>query len=310
MDSGGQSHNPLRPTVDEYLAVLAAEAGLSRNTLAAYRRDLTAACDWLVAQGREHWDEVLAEDLTAFLADRRVAGMAPASQARMLSSLRGIYKFLRAEDRLASRDPTALSGKIHAWQRLPTVLTIEECERLLDAPPPQGWKGLRDRALLALLYGGGLRISEACGLCFEDLSLEVAGAGAPALLRVTGKGSKERLVPFGGRALERLHAWLDEGRPGRQPRGSEVLVTRSGRPLDRSSAWRLVRDHALHAGISTSVHPHTLRHSCATHLLLGGGDLRSVQEFLGHADLRTTERYTHVEVDELKAFHRLHHPRA
>ncbi len=311
MDSAGQSRTRLlRQEMVEYLAVMAGEAGLAANTLAAYRRDLEGVCRWLAEEGIRSWGEVAPEDLVRLLAERRAAGLAPASQTRLLSSLRGLYRYLRGEDRLPGRDPTLLSGKIHSWKRLPVVLPPEDCLRLVDLPDAATWMGQRDRALLALLYGGGLRISEACDLQLGDLSLELAGADSPAMLRVTGKGSKERLVPFGGLALERLQEWLQQGRRHKECGHNWVLLSRSGRRLDRSRAWRLVRDHARAAEIRTPVHPHTLRHSCATHLLLGGGDLRSVQEFLGHADLRTTELYTHVEVDELKAFHRLHHPRS
>lgn len=306
MESGGQSlPEELRAEVAAYLAALAAEAGLSPHTLAAYRRDLLGAGALLVASGRAAWTEVEPEDLAQLLADRRAEGAAPASQVRLLSALRGFYRFLTAEGRGPERDPTRLAGKVHLWQRLPEILSPEEARALLDAPPADSWIGLRDRALLALLYGSGLRVSEACTLRLGDLSLELE----PAILRVLGKGGKERLVPCGGEALARLRIWLDEGRGGRQPRGPQVLVSRSGRPLDRGRAWTIVRRWAQEAGITRSVHPHILRHSCATHLLLGGGDLRAVQEFLGHADLRTTERYTHVEVDELQALHKLHHPR-
>jgi integrase/recombinase XerD len=299
----------LKAELLEYFAALAGEAGLATNTIAAYRRDLLGAADALGNHGIESWQKVEADDLANLLADRRAAGSAPASQVRLLSSLRGYYKFLRTENRLPGRDPTLFGGKVHLWKRLPDVLGPEECLQLVDAPPKQGWKGLRDRALLALLYGGGLRVSEAIDLKLGDLSLEIAGPGAPAILRVTGKGNKERLVPFGGSALTRLSGWLEMGRPAFHAQESWVLLSKSGRRLDRSNAFRLVRDWARAIGLQKEIHPHTLRHSCATHLLLGGGDLRSVQEFLGHSDLRTTERYTHVEVDELQALHRLHHPR-
>ncbi len=306
MESAGQSlPDSLRADLREYGAALAAESGLAPNTLAAYRRDLEGAARILAERGLREWSAVEPEDLAQLLADRRAEGLAPASQMRLLSALRGFYRFLLAERRGPERDPTRLAGKVHLWKRLPEVLAPEECRALLDAPPESGWKGLRDRALLALLYGSGLRVSEACGLRLGDLSLDMD----PAILRVLGKGGKERLVPCGGEALRRLQQWIDEGRASRGPETQVVLLSQRGRPLERSRAWGLVRDWAREAGISKRVHPHTLRHSCATHLLAGGGDLRMVQEFLGHADLRTTERYTHVEVDELQALHKLHHPR-
>jgi integrase/recombinase XerD len=306
VESAGQSlPDSLRADLREYGAALAAESGLAPNTLAAYRRDLEGAARILAERGLRDWNAVEPEDLAQLLADRRAEGLAPASQMRLLSALRGFYRFLVAERRGPLRDPTRLAGKVHLWRRLPEVLGPEECRALLDAPPEKGWKGQRDRALLALLYGSGLRVSEACGLRMGDLSLDMD----PAILRVLGKGGKERLVPCGGEALRRLQIWIDEERDSRQPASAVVLLSQRGRPLERSRAWGLVRHWAQVAGITKRVHPHTLRHSCATHLLAGGGDLRMVQEFLGHADLRTTELYTHVEVDELQALHKLHHPR-
>ncbi len=291
------------------MAALAAEAGLAANTLEAYRRDLEAAGTYFTRIGIAQWADVSADDMAQLLADRRAEGLAPTSLVRLIASLRGLYRFLRSENRLPGRDPTLFEGKVHLWKRLPDVLSPEDCLALLDAPPESGWKGLRDRALLALLYGGGLRVSELCSLKLGDLSLELAADGSPAILRVVGKGDKERLVPFGGVGVERLQTWLDEGRPQLNAQGSWVLLSKSGKQLGRARIFQLIREYALVAGIRAGIHPHTLRHSCATHLLSGGGDLRSVQEFLGHSDLRTTERYTHVEVDQLQAFHKLHHPR-
>jgi len=294
---GGQRLDGLRAQAEEWLASLAGEAGLSRNTVSAYRRDLDKAAALLLEAGCDSWLEAGPGEVASILAGVRTEGAAPATQARLLAALRGLFRFLRAEGRLEGRDPTRSGGKLHLWQRLPAVLGVEQALRLLDAPPEEGWCGQRDRALLAMLYGGGLRVSEACGLRLADLSLRVGGEEGPGLLRVTGKGGKERLVPFGGRARERLERWLQLGRPSRPGRSPFVLLSKSGGPLDRHRAWRVVRRWAQAAELPVEVHPHTLRHSCATHLLAGGGDLRSVQEFLGHADLRTTERYTHVDVD-------------
>lgn len=294
----------------EWLAALAAESGLAANTLAAYRRDLGAAARFLAARGLRRWEDLTPDLLARWLADARARGLSPATQQRMLSSLRGFFRWLRAEGAFDGRDPTRGGARLRLWERLPRVLAPEEAMRLLDAPPPAAPLGLRDRALLALLYGGGLRVSEAVGLRLGDASLRAhAGDESAGLLRVVGKGDKERLVPFGGEARRRVEAWLAEGRPRLKPRSDRLLVGRGGMPLDRHRAFRVVKRCAAAAGLSAAVHPHTLRHSCATHLLLGGGDLRAVQEFLGHADLRTTERYTHVEAEQLQALHRLHHPR-
>jgi integrase/recombinase XerD len=294
----------------EWLGALAAESGLAKNTLAAYRRDLTRAQEFLTARGLRRWEDLTPDLLAKLLADTRARGAAPASQQRLLSSLRGFYRWLRAEGLHDGRDPTRGAGRLRLWDRLPRVLAPEDALRLLDAPSADTALGQRDRALLALLYGGGLRVSEAAGLRMDALSLRAhAEDRAAGLLRVIGKGDKERLAPFGGEARRRVEQWIAEGRARLAPRCDRLLVTKSGRPLDRHRAFRIVQEAAARAGLREAVHPHTLRHSCATHLLLGGGDLRAVQEFLGHADLRTTERYTHVEAEQLQALHRLHHPR-
>jgi site-specific recombinase XerD len=300
----------MQARIDEYVGSLAAESGLAAHSLAAYRRDLESAAAAFGRRKLLRWKDLRPDDITDLLAETRTRGLAPASQVRLLSSLRGLFRWLRAEEGLEGRDPTRVSGKIHLWNRLPEILSVPEARALLDAPDADTWIGQRDRALLALLYGGGLRVSEAVGLKLDGLSLRAfVGDEAPGVLHVVGKGDKERLVPFGGLARERVEHWLDVGRRTRPAGDRHVLLSKSGRPLDRHRAFRIVRQQALAAGLDGHTHPHILRHSCATHLLIGGGDLRSVQEFLGHADLRTTERYTHLEVEQLQSYHKLHHPR-
>lgn len=310
-DSTGQSNpSALQPRIAEYLGSLAAEAGLAAHTMAAYRRDLQRIAGFLEARKILNWKDLEPGHLADLMATTRSEGLAPASQVRLLSSLRGFFRWLRAEEGLEGRDPTKAVGKVHLWRRLPEILTPDEARTLLDAPAVDTWIGQRDRALLALLYGGGLRVSEAVGLRLGDLHLGGdPDSKEPGLLQVRGKGNKERLVPFGGLARERVMQWIAGGRVDRDQGDASVLLSKSGRPLDRHRAFRLVRDWAKACGLPGTLHPHILRHSCATHLLIGGGDLRSVQEFLGHADLRTTERYTHLEVDQLQAYHKLHHPR-
>lgn len=294
----------------EWLGALAAEAGLAQNSLAAYRRDLSQAEAFFLTRGLKRWEDLTPDLLARWMADARARGAAPASQQRALSSLRGFFRWLRAEGGFAGRDPTRGAGRLRLWERLPRGLAPEDAMRLLDAPDASRPLGLRDRALLALLYGGGLRVSEAAELGLDALMLRAHAADTETgVLRVTGKGAKERLVPFGGEARLRVERWLTEGRPRLASRCERLLLSKSGRPLDRHRAFRIVQQAARKAGLQQEVHPHTLRHACATHLLLGGGDLRAVQEFLGHADLRTTERYTHVEAEQLQALHRLHHPR-
>jgi integrase/recombinase XerD len=300
----------MQARINEYVGSLAAEAGLAPLTIEAYRHDLGRAAAFLSTRNILCWEDLSPDDIADFLAVSRTDGLAPASQVRLLSSLRGLFRWLRAEEGLEGRDPTRTAGKVHLWNRLPDVLTPEDARALLDAPSPKTWIGQRDRALMALLYGGGLRVSEAVSLKLDGLSLRAfIGDEAPGILHVLGKGNKERLVPFGGIARSRLEHWLEEGRTTRAKGRRHVLLSKSGKSLDRHRAFRIVRQHALKVGLDGRTHPHILRHSCATHLLLGGGDLRSVQEFLGHADLRTTELYTHLEVDQLQSYHKLHHPR-
>jgi len=302
-----QISNELLSLLREYLGALAGEAGLAENTLEAYERDLRAAAGFLMDSGKSEWADLSSEDVTDILADSRQKGHAPPTQARLLSSLRGIFRYLRAEGLYQGPDPTRFAGKMHLWKRLPEVLSPTEALRLMDAPDSSTWKGLRDRALLALLYGGGLRVSEAVGLVVQDITRAKMGEKT-GFLRICGKGGKERLIPFAGQAEKRLFTWIDNERESRKPKDPQALLSQNGLKLDRGRAWVLVREYAALADLP-AIHPHTLRHSCATHLLAGGGDLRSVQEFLGHSDLRTTERYTHLQTDELQAFHKLHHPR-
>jgi integrase/recombinase XerD len=306
---GQDVNSQLQADVEDFLASLSAETGLSPNTVAAYGRDLAKVLQGLSVLGVDAWSDIGASEISELMALSRSEGAAPATQMRALSAIRSFFHFLRTEKKLEGQDPTRFRGKIRPWRQLPSVLSVQDSLKLMDTPNPDSWKGLRDRAMLALLYGGGLRVTESCDIKLEDLSLQVAQNSEPGLLRVFGKGGKERLVPFGGQARLRLEEWLEDGRPKLQAKGHWVLLSRSGKALDRHRIFRLVSEYSKLAGIKHPVHPHSLRHSCATHLLAGGGDLRSVQEFLGHADLRTTERYTHVEVDELQALHRLHHPR-
>ncbi len=296
--------------IADYLASLAAESGLARNTIAAYKRDLTKSCLFFASKGGLSPEKFSTEMIVDFLADSRTQGLAPASQVRLISTLRGFLNWYRAENGISSRDPLRTIGKIHLWKRLPMVLNPEDSMALLDAPSTTTWIGLRDRALLALLYGGGLRVSEAVILQLGDINLNLGNDNRPGIMRVCGKGNKERLVPLGGIAAVRVAEWIKARRIRFMHPASELLLSKTGRPLDRHFVYRTVKKYAAAINLERDIHPHILRHSCATHLLLGGGDLRSVQEFLGHADLRTTEHYTHVEVEELQSLHKMHHPRA
>ena len=290
--------------VEDFLVALRAEVGLARSTLRSYRGDLERLGRWMERRGLGAWEALCADEVVTYLTQRRAEGAAEASVARGLVALRLLARHLVA-DGMLGRDPTARIPAPVLRRALPHVLSPDEVERLLAAPAGDDWRALRDRALLEVLYACGARVSEAVGLRTEDLEPRLR------VVRLRGKGDKARIVPMGERARAALDRWLAEGRPGRPgaARRPEVFLSRSGRPLDRTNAWRRVKAAALAAGLPSGVRPHTLRHSFATHLIEGGADLRSVQEMLGHASIRTTEVYTHLDGEHVRGIHRLYHPR-
>lgn len=294
--------------VRDFLDALRAEVGLARTTLSAYRGDLERAGRWAAERGRGDWGELAATDVVDYLAARRREGAAEATVARALVSLRLLARFLVVEGRLAV-DPTAHLPTPALRRALPRTLSPEDVTALLEAPDRRdaagSWLALRDRALLELLYACGARVGEVVRLRTDDLEPRLR------VLRLHGKGDKMRLVPVGARAREAVERWLAEGRPrvARAERRA-LLLTRSGRALDRTNAWRRVKAAARAAGLPAGVTPHTLRHSFATHLIEGGADLRAVQELLGHASIRTTEVYAHLDGEHVRSVHRLYHPRA
>jgi integrase/recombinase XerD len=289
----------------DFLAYLEFERGLSRNTLEAYRSDLAQ----LGAHLRERDVDVLAaghEDLAGWLAGLAAAGAAPATLQRKTACLRSFSRHLRREG-LIEHDPTADLRAPRKSQRLPKVLTRDEVAKLLAAPRGTEPAALRDRALLELLYACGLRASEAIGLQVGDVDLR------HGVLRACGKGSKERLVPVGRQAIGATAAYLQRGRPllHRGPSDETALfLNQRGGPLTRQGLYKVVQRHARAVGLQEKMSPHTLRHTFATHLLAGGCDLRSVQEMLGHADIATTQIYTHLSADRLKDVYFQAHPRA
>jgi integrase/recombinase XerD len=291
--------------IDGYLDALAAERGLARATIGAYGRDLTAFAAGLGQARVVRADAVRAVDVRRHLLALEKRGLSSRSRARALAAIRGWLKYLVREGVLRE-DPLVGVEQRRAPARLPGALGRPEAERLVTTTPPGARREVRDRALLELLYGCGLRVSEVTGLRLEQLDLQVG------YLTVLGKGGKERVVPIGRAARTALAAYLGEERP-RLLRGrsaAAVFVRPGGRPISRQAVWKLVKRRAKAAGLRERVSPHTLRHSFATHLLHGGADLRVVQTLLGHADVGTTQIYTHVEPERLRAVHRRHHPRA
>ncbi len=284
--------------VEAFLDSAWAERGLAVATLDAYRQDLEALSNHLSGELKQ----ATRDQILSWLADRLGRGDAVASVTRTLSCLRQFFAWAKRFERV-NRNPMLDIEGPRPSRRLPEVLSAAEVERLIRQPDCQQVLGLRDRAILETLYASGLRVSELVGLTLSGLNLN------RGLVRVVGKGGRERLVPLGEQAIDALSEWLAKGRSTLGGRGDQVFVSRSGRPLTRVAVWQRLRQHALAAGIAKPVYPHLLRHSFATHLLDHGADLRVVQLLLGHADLSTTQIYTHVSRSRLQALHRQHHPR-
>jgi integrase/recombinase XerD len=301
---------PLSNGAEEYLSWLGVEKGRARNTLLAYRRDISAFEGWATEAGV---DPVAAspEAIELHLAELRGKGRTPASMARTTTALRGLFRFLAGEG-VISGDPTTDVRSPRLPRRLPKALEESEVLALLDSVSGGEPRDLRDRALLELLYGSGARISEAVGLSLADLQ------GDDGLLRVFGKGAKERLVPLGAPARMAVDRWLSPaGRPRlapdrwrRRDDAEAVFINTRGGRLSRQGAWAIVAHHADRAGLGAVVSPHVLRHSCASHMLAHGADIRVVQELLGHVSIATTQIYTKLSQDHLRSSYERAHPRA
>ena len=293
-----------RVLIDEYLDSIWIEKGLSRNTIESYGRDLEAISHWLEARGLKLL-RVQRSDLLAYLAFRMKAGLTARSTARSLSSVRSFYRYLLRENKVVI-DPTLQIDNPKMGRKLPDTLSEQEVEQLLEAPDVETPLGLRDRTMLEFLYAAGLRVSELVNLKITEINLR------QGVLRVTGKGSKERLVPIGEEALRWLDGFVKDSRPSllKGVTASDVVFpSNRGGCMTRQAFWYRIKLHAQTAGIRTHLSPHTLRHAFATHLLNHGADLRVVQLLLGHSDLSTTQIYTHVAKHRLKSLHKQHHPR-
>ena len=292
----------LAPLVDYYLQCIKIERGLSKNTIQSYARDLTGFLDFL---GDDQLDasEITRDDITGFLKRLTERGLRRSSQARILSALRGFFRHLHGE-KLIETSPTDDVEAPKRGRPLPMVLTFEEVEQLLLAPDIGTPRGFRDATMLHTMYATGLRVSELVSLKIRDLNLDAG------FLAATGKGNKRRLVPLGEWATELLQKYLLELRPLCAPPTEETLfLSNRQKAMTRQRFWQLVKGYAEQIGIKKAISPHKLRHSFATHLLEGGADLRSVQAMLGHADISTTQIYTHVTTHHLTEMHKRHHPR-
>lgn len=300
----GMMKEALSPQIDSFLNMLTVEKGLARNTIEAYSSDLNRLANFLTKRGVKAWEEGETIQLRSYLSSLRQRGLSVRSIARHLASMRQFYRFLEKEKVIGeNRAPSVFLSD--GSRKLPNTLGQEDVQRLLGQPKPTTALGTRDQAMIEILYATGIRVSELVSLQTHQVNLE------GNYLTVKGKGAKVRVVPFGKWAREKLLRYLREARPKfLKGRASPFLfLTRSGKAPTRQGFWKSLRHYALAAGIEKRVTPHTLRHSFATHLLEGGADLRSIQLMLGHADISTTQIYTHLRPTHLKEVHRKYHPR-
>jgi len=288
-----------------YLDYLSVEKGLSRNSIEAYSHDLIDFINFFEKKISKDIISITQGDMRAYISDLRKKNLSTKSIVRKLASIKGFFKFLQAKGDI-EENPVLSIEPPKIWKKLPQTLSVSEINSLLSHADTGTPQGLRDQAMLETLYGTGLRVSELIGLTINDINSEVG------FLRCFGKGSKERIVPLGEVALNCLNAYLENGRPAflKNSTSHYLFITRSGKNMTRQGFWKIIKKYAKLAGIRKPVSPHTLRHSFASHLLEGGADLRSVQALLGHADISTTQIYTHLTTEKIREIYRKHHPRA
>jgi len=287
-----------------FLDYLSVERGLAINTIQSYRRDLVSYIKFLDAVEKKKVSQATRDTIRDYMLFAKDKGLSVSSIARALAALRMFYRFL-ARERLIKADVSSYIDSPKLWKRIPDILNIEEVERLIEAPDLKTVQGRRDRAILEVMYATGMRASEVTGVKANDVNTEIG------FVRCLGKGRKERIIPLGKKAIVAVTRYATTSRPRLLKNGVslELFLNRSGKRLSRVSLWKLIKAYARKARIKKKMRPHLLRHSFATHLLEGGADLRSVQEMLGHANIGTTQIYTHVTRDRLKLVHKSFHPR-
>ena len=294
----------MKDLIQEFLNFLAVERGLAANTLMAYERDLKRYTQYLNSHSVGSANQVSRESITQYMFDQKKRKLATPSICRSLAAIKMFHRFLVREGK-SRVDPTQLLETPKMWKRVPVVMSSAEMEAVIAAAKGRGWQARRDHAILELMYASGLRVTELVDLRVDSVNYEVG------YLRCRGKGSKERLIPVGKKAREALEVYVRTVRP-RLAKGqvNDILfLSRFGKRLSRQSVWKIIKRCARQAKITKDIKPHTLRHTFATHLLEHGADLRSVQEMLGHADISTTQIYTHVDRERLKSVHKQFHPR-
>ena len=290
--------------IDQFLDYLSVERGLSKNTLISYGRDLNKFTGYLETKHVSSFGDVTKSHITDFMLLQRDSGLSANSIARGLAALKVFFRFLTREG-LLKNDIASVIETPRQWKHLPDALSVSEVDKILGVPNQKNILGLRDKACLELMYATGLRVSEIVDLGMKDVNLDLG------IVRCIGKGSKERVVPLGGKARDVIKRYMDRSRPRLQRpfSGGGLFLTRLGKKMSRQMFWKIIRGYAKKARIDKVVTPHTLRHSFATHLLERGADLRSVQEMLGHANISTTQIYTHINKERLKSIHKKYHPR-
>ena len=294
----------MKELIDTFLNYLSVERGLSNNTIIAYREDLNKYLDFMEKNHIEVLSKIAKDNITDFMLSQRDDGIAPNSVARRLAATRMFHRFL-ARERILKTDPSTLIDSPKLWKRVPDTLTVNEVEALIVQPDARDRQGIRDRAILETLYATGMRVSEAVNLKKDNVNLDIG------FLRCVGKGNKERIIPLGKKAIVSITRYFKASRPKflKDKQSEFLFVSRFGKKISRQSFWKLIKKYAKLARIKKPIKPHTFRHSFATHLLERGADLRSVQEMLGHADISTTQIYTHINKDRLKSVHKQFHPR-
>ncbi|MFA5100079.1 MAG: site-specific tyrosine recombinase XerD [Candidatus Omnitrophota bacterium] len=294
----------MKEFIASFLDYLSVERGLARNTIMAYGEDLEALSAFLSGRKIASVSAVTKNDIINFMLSQKDSGICASSIARRLAAIRMFYRFL-VRERIIRDDPTSLIDSPKLWKKIPETLSVNEVEALLSQPSLRTPQGIRDKAILETLYATGMRVSEAVNLKIDDLNLEVG------FLRCIGKGNKERVIPVGKKAVGAVSKYISAVRPAllKKKTSDLLFISRLGSRISRQSFWKLIKRYAKEARIKKPMKPHILRHSFATHLLEHGADLRSVQEMLGHSNIATTQIYTHINKDRLKAIHKAYHPR-
>jgi len=295
----------LKEFIDEFMNYLSVERGLAKNTLMAYRRDLDKYIDYISKKGVKTSVQVNREHVSNFMFDLKKHDMSPTTICRNLAAVKMFHRFLVREN-LAKEDPTTLVDTPKLWMRIPSVLTQAEIESMIAAASGKKVQEIRDQAILEIFYASGLRVSELSDLKTTSINYEIG------FVRAVGKGSKERIIPLGMKAREAVQKYLLKCRSQllKNQTNDVLFLSRLGKKISRQSLWAVIKYYAKKANIKKTIKPHTLRHTFATHLLEHGADLRSVQEMLGHADISTTQIYTHVDKERLKSVHKQFHPRS